>query len=77
VVYEEVDAIFYRGEVFVGSTKYLVNDTGYEKVEDCKKVWKPTATFKDSCLQAFSCEEDPCATLAGRMLRRVSGKCNG
>jgi hypothetical protein len=56
----EVDAIFYRGEVYVDGVKYLVNDTGYEKVEDCKKVWKPTATFKDSCYQSFSCEEDPC-----------------
>jgi hypothetical protein len=56
-----VDAVFYRGEVFVGGIKYLVNDTGYEKVEDCKKVWKPTATFKESCYQSFSCEADPCA----------------
>lgn len=57
----EVDAIFYRGEVYVGSTKYLVNDTGFEKIEDCKKMWKPSATFKDSCYQSFSCEADPCA----------------
>jgi hypothetical protein len=56
----KIDAIFYRGEVWVGSTKYLVNETGYEKVEDCKKTWKPTATFRDSCLQSFSCEADPC-----------------
>lgn len=56
----EVDAVFYRGEVFVGDTKYLVNETAFEKVEECKKQWKPTATFKDSCFQSFSCEANPC-----------------
>lgn len=56
----EVDAVFYRGEVYVGDTKYLVNETAFEKVEECKKQWKPTATFKDSCFQSFSCEADPC-----------------
>lgn len=58
----EVDAVFYRGEVYVGDIKYLVNETAYEKVEDCKRMWKPTATFKESCYQSFSCEIDPCAT---------------
>lgn len=58
---DEIDAIFYRGEVFVGGTKYLVNETAFEKIEDCKKIWKPTATFKESCFQSFSCEADPCA----------------
>lgn len=57
----DVDSIFYRGEVFVGGVKYLVNETSFEKIEDCKRTWKPTATFKESCLQSFSCETDPCA----------------
>lgn len=56
-----VDAVFYRGEVFVGSSKYLVNETNFEKVADCPKTWKPSATFKESCYQSFSCEADPCA----------------
>lgn len=56
----EVDAIFYRGEVYIGGTKYLVNETGYEKSEECKKMWKPAATLKESCMQSFSCEIDPC-----------------
>jgi hypothetical protein len=56
-----IDAIFYRGEVFVGSVKYLVDGTSFEKIDDCSKTWKPSATFKESCFQSFSCEEDPCA----------------
>lgn len=56
----EIDAVFYRGEVFVGSTRYLVNETGFEKIEDCKRAWKPSATFLESCYQSFSCEADPC-----------------
>lgn len=56
----EVDAIFYRGEVFIGATKYLVNETQFEKIEDCKQIWKPTVTLKESCYQSFSCEVDPC-----------------
>jgi hypothetical protein len=56
----EIDAVFYRGEVFVGETKYLVNDTGYEKLEECHKGWKPSATFKESFYQSFSCEVNPC-----------------
>lgn len=59
----EVDSIFYRGEVYVGNTKYLVNETQFEKVEDCKRQWKPTATFKESCYQSFNCEADPCADI--------------
>lgn len=59
---DTIDAIFHRGEVYVGATKYLVDGTGYERVDDyCYKSWKPTATFKESCYQSFSCEEDPCA----------------
>jgi len=57
----EVDAIFYRGEVFVDGVKYIVNETSFEKVEECKKMWKPTASFKESCYQSFSCEADPCS----------------
>lgn len=57
----EIDAIFYRGEVFVGNTKYLVNETQFEKIDDCKQIWKPSVTLKDSCYQSFSCELDPCA----------------
>ena len=57
----EIDAVFYRGEVYVDTTKYLVNETAFEKIEDCKRIWKPTATFKESCYQSFSCELDPCA----------------
>lgn len=57
----EVDAIFYRGEVFVDAVRYLVNETQFEKVEECYKQWKPSATLKESCYQSFSCEVDPCA----------------
>lgn len=59
----EIDALFYRGEVFIGSTKYLVNETQFEKVEDCKRMWKPTVTLKDSCYLSFTCESDPCAEI--------------
>jgi len=58
---DEVDAIFSRGEVFIDTTTYLLNETQFEKIEDCKKIWKPSATFKESCFQSFSCEVDPCA----------------
>jgi hypothetical protein len=57
----EIDSVFNRGEVYVGDTKYLVNETGFEKIEDCKRAWRPTATFTESCYQSFSCEVDPCA----------------
>lgn len=59
----EVDAIFYRGEIYFGNTRYLVNETQFEKIEDCKQIWKPTATLKESCYQSFSCELDPCADI--------------
>lgn len=58
----EIDAVFYRGEVYIGPKKYLLNETQFEKIEDCKRVWKPAATFKESCMQSFSCEIDPCAS---------------
>lgn len=57
----EIDSIFYRGEVFVGDIKYLINETNFEKIEDCKRIWKLVSTFKESCYQSFSCELDPCA----------------
>lgn len=61
---DEVDAVFNRGEVYVGSTKYLVNETQFELIEECKKIWKIPATFKESCYQSFSCETDPCTAPA-------------
>jgi hypothetical protein len=57
----EIDSIFSRGEVFIGTDSYLVNETQFEKIEDCKRMWKPTATLKESCYQSFSCEVDPCS----------------
>lgn len=61
----EIDAVFYRGEVYIGPTRYLLNETQFEKVEDCFRQWLPTATFKESCFQSFSCEADPCAVSVG------------
>lgn len=58
---DEIDAVFSRGEIFIDSEPYLLNETQFEKIEDCKRVWKPSATFKESCFQSFSCEIDPCA----------------
>lgn len=57
---DTIDAIFFRGEVIVGDTQYLVDATNFEKLDECLKSWKPSATFKDSCYQSFSCEENPC-----------------
>lgn len=59
-----VDAVFERGEAFIDGTKYLLNDTQYEKVEECFKAWKPWVTLKESCYKSFSCESDPCAAIA-------------
>lgn len=56
----DVDAIFYRGEVFIDGVKYLVNETSFEKVDECNKLWSTNATLKESCMQSFSCEADPC-----------------
>jgi len=58
---DEVDAVFTRGEVYVGDTRYLLNETQFELIEECKKAWKIPATFKESKYQSFSCEADPCA----------------
>ncbi len=60
----EIDSIFYRGEVFIDGTRYLVNETQYEKAEECFKTWKPWATLKESCYKSFSCEADPCAPVS-------------
>jgi hypothetical protein len=60
---DEVDSVFYRGEVYVGTTRYLVNETQFEKIEECKRMWKPFATLKDSCYQSFNCDADPCAEI--------------
>lgn len=57
---DEIDAVFNRGEVYVGDTRYLVNETQFELIEECKKIWKIPATFKESCYQSFSCETNPC-----------------
>lgn len=57
----ELAAIFARGEVYIGGTKYLVNETDFTKIEDCKRMWKPSATLRESYYQSFSCELDPCA----------------
>lgn len=57
----EIAAVFTRGEVYIGGTKYLVNETDFTKIEDCKRIWKPSATLKESYYQSFSCELDPCA----------------
>lgn len=56
----EIDSVFYRGEVFVGSAKYLVNETAFELVDECSKTWKISATFKEGSYQSFSCEANPC-----------------
>lgn len=55
-----VDAVFKRGEVFIGSTKYLVDSTTYEKLDECFKNWLPHALIRESQFQSFSCELDPC-----------------
>lgn len=57
----EIDAVFYRGEVYVDTTRYLVSETQFEKIEDCLRQWQPKATFLSNCLQSFSCEVDPCS----------------
>lgn len=41
--------------------KYLVDSTGYEKVDECTKSWKPTVTLKENFYNSFSCEVDPCS----------------
>lgn len=55
-----IDPIFYRGEVYIDSDRYMVDETQFEKIEECKRMWKPTVTLKESCIQAFSCESNPC-----------------
>ncbi len=57
---KHIDAIFKRGEVYVGETKYLLEATAYEKTDECFKTWKPSVTLKESYFQSFSCELTPC-----------------
>lgn len=58
---KDVVAVFARGEVYIGDTKYLVNESDFRKIEDCKRMWKPSVTLKETYYQSFSCEVDPCA----------------
>ncbi len=58
---EQINGVFFRGEVSINGTRYLLNETLFEKVDECLKQWSPAATFKESCYQSFSCEADPCA----------------
>jgi len=57
----EVNGVFFRGQVVINGTTYLLNETLFDKVEECLKQWKTDATFKESCYQSYSCEDDPCA----------------
>lgn len=57
----EIGSVFDRGEIYFDGTKYLVEGVAFEKIDDCKRTWKPTATLKESYYQSFSCEADPCA----------------
>ncbi len=59
----EIDSVFFRGEVYINEIRYLLNETQYEKIEDCKSQWKPAVTLKENCYQSFSCEADPCAAV--------------
>lgn len=56
-----IDAIFKRGEVYVGDTRYMLEATAYTKTDECFKAWKPTVTLRESYYQSFSCDVDPCA----------------
>lgn len=60
----ELDAVFNRGEIYIDGVRWLINDTPYEKIDDCKRTWKPVVQLKESCYQSFSCEADPCSTPA-------------
>ena len=61
-----VDAVFKRGEVYIGTDgiKYLVENTAYEKADECFKNWKPSVTLIESQFQSFSCETDPCIVIS-------------
>lgn len=59
--FSSVAAVLRRGEVNINGTRYLLNATEFEKVDECMKQWSPASTFKESCFQSFSCEADPCA----------------
>ncbi len=72
---KHVDAVFKRGEVHVslnmlttgevlddniGTDKFLVGATVYEKVDECVKGWKPNVNLIRNQYQSFSCEVNPC-----------------
>lgn len=59
-----VDAVFKRGEVFINDVKYLVENTAYEKADECFKNWKPSVTLIESQFQSFSCEINPCVIVS-------------
>lgn len=56
----DIDAIFFRGEVYIDGVKWLINETQFEKIEDCFKQWKPSVTLRKNFNQSFTCEADPC-----------------
>ncbi len=66
-----VDAVFKRGEVFIyepikgTTTKYLVESTAYEKLDECVKAWSPTVLLRANQYQSFSCEPAPCSVVVG------------
>lgn len=62
---EEVDAVFTRGEVYVGGVKYLVAETSFELSDPCERLWKPSATFHTHCGLPFNCDPDPCTVESG------------
>jgi hypothetical protein len=58
-----VDAVFKRGEVYVGDNKWLLDNTIYENLEDCTQCWRPAVLLKKNHNNSFSCEEDPCTVV--------------
>jgi len=65
---KHVDAVFKRGEVFIGTEtpkKYLLSETSYENADDCTRCWKPNVLLQEKQFQSFSCEEDPCTVVIG------------
>lgn len=71
---KHIDAVFKRGELHIdhnnfksfaetdagGAPVYLVENTAYEKADECIKGWKPTVFLKEGFYNSFSCEPDPC-----------------
>jgi hypothetical protein len=64
-----VDAVFKRGEVYIGSPeeedpkKWLLDSTVYENLDDCSQCWRPAVLLKKNHYNSFSCEEDPCVVV--------------